>query len=125
VIVRRAAGWLDERFGTNALVHVALRKIYPDHWSFYLGEFALYFFLVLAGTGIWLTFAFDASSQNAYASVLALPIAIIRSATSSARSITGPPCVSSPQSSCTWAGFSLPAHSGGRASSTGWSASWC
>ncbi len=72
MIVRRAAGWLDERFGTNAIVHVTLKKIYPDHWSFYLGEFALYFFLVLVGTGIWLTFAFDASSQNAYASVLAL-----------------------------------------------------
>jgi ubiquinol-cytochrome c reductase cytochrome b subunit len=72
VIVRRAAGWLDERLGTNALVHGALKKIYPDHWSFYLGEFALYFFMVLVGTGVWLTFAFDASAQNAYGSVLAL-----------------------------------------------------
>jgi ubiquinol-cytochrome c reductase cytochrome b subunit len=72
VIVRRTVGWLDERFGTNALVHVALKKIYPDHWSFYLGEFALYFFMVLVGSGIWLTFAFDAGAQNAYASVLAL-----------------------------------------------------
>jgi ubiquinol-cytochrome c reductase cytochrome b subunit len=72
VIVRRTAEWLDERFGTNALLHTVLTKIYPDHWSFYLGEFALYFFLVLVGTGVWLTFAFDASAQNAYASVLAL-----------------------------------------------------
>ena len=72
MIVRRTVGWLDERFGTNAVLHVALTKIYPDHWSFYLGEFALYFFLVLVGTGIWLTFAFDAGAQNAYASVLAL-----------------------------------------------------
>jgi ubiquinol-cytochrome c reductase cytochrome b subunit len=72
VIVRRTVGWLDERFGTNVLIHAALTKIYPDHWSFYLGEFALYFFLALVGTGVWLTFAFDASAQNAYASVLAL-----------------------------------------------------
>jgi ubiquinol-cytochrome c reductase cytochrome b subunit len=72
MIVRRAAGWLDERFGTNALMHAALTKIYPDHWSFYLGEFALYFFLVLVGTGVWLTFAFDAGAQNAYPSVVAL-----------------------------------------------------
>jgi ubiquinol-cytochrome c reductase cytochrome b subunit len=72
MIVRRTVGWLDERFGTNALVNVALKKVYPDHWSFYLGEFALYFFLVLVGTGIWLTFSFDAGSQNAYGSVLAL-----------------------------------------------------
>jgi ubiquinol-cytochrome c reductase cytochrome b subunit len=72
MMVRRAVEWLDERFGTNALLHATLKKIYPDHWSFYLGEFALYFFLALVGTGIWLTFAFDAGSQNAYASVLAL-----------------------------------------------------
>ncbi len=72
MIVRRTAGWLDERFGSNAFLHAALKKIYPDHWSFYLGEFALYFFMVLVATGVWLTFAFDASSANAYASVLAL-----------------------------------------------------
>lgn len=72
MIVRRTVAWADERFGSNAFLHAALVKIYPDHWSFYLGEFALYFFLVLVGTGIWLTFAFDASSAGAYASVLAL-----------------------------------------------------
>jgi ubiquinol-cytochrome c reductase cytochrome b subunit len=72
VIVRRTVAWADERFGTNAFVHAALKKIYPDHWSFYLGEFALYFFMVLVGTGVWLTFAFDAGTQGAYASVLAL-----------------------------------------------------
>ena len=72
MIVRRTVAWADERFGTNAVLHATLAKIYPDHWSFYLGEFALYFFLVLVGSGIWLTFAFDASPQGAYASVLAL-----------------------------------------------------
>ena len=72
MIVRRVVAWADERFGTNALLHTALKKIYPDHWSFYLGEFALYFFMVLVGTGIWLTFAFDAGSQGAYASVVQL-----------------------------------------------------
>jgi ubiquinol-cytochrome c reductase cytochrome b subunit len=72
VIVRRMADWLDERLGTNAGVHFLLKKIYPDHWSFYLGEFALYCFLALVGTGIWLSFAFDASAARAYPSVLAL-----------------------------------------------------
>ena len=72
MIVRRTVAWADERFGTNAIVHAALKKIYPDHWSFYLGEFSLYFFMVLVGTGVWLTFAFDAGSQGAYPSVLAL-----------------------------------------------------
>lgn len=72
MIVRRTVGWLDERFGTNAGLHYLLKKIYPDHWSFYLGEFALYFFIVLVITGIWLTFAFDPSPANAYGSTLEL-----------------------------------------------------
>jgi ubiquinol-cytochrome c reductase cytochrome b subunit len=72
VIVRGVVRWLDDRLGTNAAAHYLLAKVYPDHWSFYLGEFALYFFMMLVGTGIWLTFAFDASPQNAYASVLEL-----------------------------------------------------
>jgi ubiquinol-cytochrome c reductase cytochrome b subunit len=72
VIVRSVVRWLDERLGSNAGARYLLAKIYPDHWSFYLGEFALYFFVTLVATGIWLTFAFDASQQGAYASVLAL-----------------------------------------------------
>ena len=72
MIVRSIVDGLDERFGTNAGVRYFLKKLYPDHWSFYLGEFALYFFMVLVATGIWLTFAFDASPQGAYPSVLAL-----------------------------------------------------
>jgi ubiquinol-cytochrome c reductase cytochrome b subunit len=72
VIVPRVVRWLDDRLGTNAGARYLLAKIYPDHWSFYLGEFALYFFVTLVGTGIWLTFAFDPSAQGAYASVLVL-----------------------------------------------------
>ena len=72
MIVRRAVGWLDERLGTNAGARYLLAKIYPDHWSFYLGEFALYFFMTLVATGVWLTFAFDASEAGAFSSVLAL-----------------------------------------------------
>ena len=64
--------WLDERLGTNAGARYLLAKIYPDHWSFYLGEFALYFFMSLVATGIWLTFAYDAAPANAYGSVLEL-----------------------------------------------------
>ena len=39
----------------------ALEKIFPNHWSFLLGEVALYSFVVLVVTGIFLTFFFDAS----------------------------------------------------------------
>ncbi len=35
-----------------------LRKAFPDHWSFLLGELALYSLLVLVLTGTWLTFFF-------------------------------------------------------------------
>ncbi|PZH14586.1 ubiquinol-cytochrome c reductase cytochrome b subunit [Streptomyces sp. NTH33] len=35
-----------------------LRKAFPDHWSFLLGEIALYSLLVLVLTGVWLTFFF-------------------------------------------------------------------
>ncbi|MEU5595401.1 ubiquinol-cytochrome c reductase cytochrome b subunit [Streptomyces sp. NPDC020298] len=36
-----------------------LRKAFPEHWSFLLGELALYSLLVLVLTGVWLTFFFD------------------------------------------------------------------
>ena len=72
MIVRAVAEWLDVRLGTNAGIHWLLKKIYPDHWAFYLGEFALYCFMTLVATGVWLTFAFDASETGAYGSVLEL-----------------------------------------------------
>ena len=56
----------------KAFLRSSLRKIYPDHWSFYLGEFALYAFLVLVGTGVYLAFVYDASPEHAFASVDAL-----------------------------------------------------
>jgi ubiquinol-cytochrome c reductase cytochrome b subunit len=72
MIVRRTARFFDDRFGTNAGVRFVLSKIYPDHWSFYLGEFALYAFILLVATGIWLTFIYDAAPDRAFASVDAL-----------------------------------------------------
>ncbi len=72
MIVREGERFLDERFGSNVAVRFFLTKIFPDHWSFYLGEFALYSLILLFGTGIWLTFVYEASPQGAYASVAAL-----------------------------------------------------
>lgn len=72
MITRRVVDWFDERLGSRAGVHYLLKKLYPDHWSFYLGEFALYCFITLVGTGVWLTFAFHPSEKDAYGSVLAL-----------------------------------------------------
>jgi ubiquinol-cytochrome c reductase cytochrome b subunit len=38
-----------------------LRKAFPEHWSFLLGEIALYSFAVLLLTGVWLTLFFHPS----------------------------------------------------------------
>ncbi|HET8561719.1 MAG TPA: ubiquinol-cytochrome c reductase cytochrome b subunit [Marmoricola sp.] len=54
----------DERLGFAGIGRVALGKIFPDHWSFMLGEIALYCFMVLVGTGIFLTVFFDPSSSE-------------------------------------------------------------
>jgi ubiquinol-cytochrome c reductase cytochrome b subunit len=41
-----------------------LRKLFPDHWSFLLGELALYSFVLLLLTGVWLTFFFHPSMHD-------------------------------------------------------------
>jgi ubiquinol-cytochrome c reductase cytochrome b subunit len=38
-----------------------MNKVFPDHWSFMMGEIALYSFIVLLLTGTYLTFFFDPS----------------------------------------------------------------
>ena len=53
--------WLDERVGIGKLGKAGLRKVFPDHWSFLLGEIALYSFIVLLLTGIFLTIWFKPS----------------------------------------------------------------
>ncbi|MET9297322.1 ubiquinol-cytochrome c reductase cytochrome b subunit [Streptomyces sp. NPDC003077] len=52
---------LDRRFPLADLARELLRKAFPDHWSFMLGELALYSFLVLVLTGSYLTLFFDPS----------------------------------------------------------------
>ncbi|MCX3063416.1 ubiquinol-cytochrome c reductase cytochrome b subunit [Streptomyces sp. GXMU-J5] len=45
-----------------------LRKAFPDHWSFLLGELALYSLILLILTGVWLTFFFKPDMREiAYA----------------------------------------------------------
>jgi ubiquinol-cytochrome c reductase cytochrome b subunit len=47
--------WIDERLGSASWARKGLRKIFPDHWSFLLGEIALFCFIVLLATGVYLT----------------------------------------------------------------------
>jgi ubiquinol-cytochrome c reductase cytochrome b subunit len=51
--------WLDERIGLAGLAKKNLRKVFPDHWSFMLGEIALYSFIIVLITGVFLTFWYD------------------------------------------------------------------
>ena len=56
-----AANYIDERTSISGLVRELGRKIFPDHWSFMLGEVALYSFVVILLTGTFLTFFYDPS----------------------------------------------------------------
>ena len=49
------ADWADERTGLAGLAKKQVRKVFPDHWSFMLGEIALWSFVVLLLTGTFLT----------------------------------------------------------------------
>jgi ubiquinol-cytochrome c reductase cytochrome b subunit len=56
-----AAGYVDERFKLSGWIRDYGRKIFPDHWSFMLGEVALYALIVVLLSGTFLTFFFQAS----------------------------------------------------------------
>ena len=58
------ANYLDERVGMGGILKEFGRKIFPDHWSFMLGEVALYSFLVLLLSGTYLTFFFQPSQVD-------------------------------------------------------------
>ena len=56
-----AATYLDQRLGSNKFLARNLGKVFPDHWSFMLGEIALYSFIVVLLTGTYLTLFFKPS----------------------------------------------------------------
>ncbi|KIF06416.1 ubiquinol-cytochrome c reductase cytochrome b subunit [Streptomyces sp. RSD-27] len=63
----RGAEALDARLPLAEIARGTLRKVFPDHWSFLLGELALYSFAVLLLTGVYLSFFFDPSmSESVY-----------------------------------------------------------
>ena len=64
--------FIDERTGAAPFLKQSLRYLFPDHWSFLLGEVALYSFVVLVGTGVYLTFFFEPSlADTVYTGVYA------------------------------------------------------
>ncbi|MFF0424550.1 cytochrome bc complex cytochrome b subunit [Streptomyces sp. NPDC004520] len=60
----RVADWADGRLGIYTLAKANMRKIFPDHWSFMLGEVCLYSFLIIILTGVYLTMFFHPSMNE-------------------------------------------------------------
>jgi len=60
----KAAFEIDDRLIVAGPLRRTLNKVFPDHWSFLLGEIALYSFIVLLLSGTYLTFFFDASMRE-------------------------------------------------------------
>ena len=56
--------WLDDRFRGAKGFRTAFRKIFPDHWTFLLGEIALYSFVILLLTGTFLALFFKPSMTD-------------------------------------------------------------
>src|SRR5579864_6238798 len=55
---------VDERFGSSKFLTSVLDKIFPDHWSFMVGEVAMDSLIVLIATGIYLTFFYVPSGAD-------------------------------------------------------------
>src|SRR5919204_3947110 len=60
----QAADELDSRFPLSSGLRRQINKIFPTHWSFLLGEIALYSFILLLLTGTYLALFFDPSMQE-------------------------------------------------------------
>ncbi len=58
------ARWLDSRLRLAKVVRSALNHVFPDHWSFMLGEIALYAFVILVITGTFLALFFNGSADK-------------------------------------------------------------
>jgi ubiquinol-cytochrome c reductase cytochrome b subunit len=61
---QRAQNWLDERLGATSFARTALRRVFPDHWSFLLGEIALGCLVVLVLTGVFLTLFYTPDTRG-------------------------------------------------------------
>ena len=58
------AGWVDDRTGAAKPVGYLMKKVFPEHWSFMLGEIAMYSLIVCLLTGAFLTFWFIPSAGH-------------------------------------------------------------
>jgi ubiquinol-cytochrome c reductase cytochrome b subunit len=63
-VIRRLETAVEERTGSSSFLRKALRYVFPDHWSFLLGEIALYSFVVLVATGTFLALFYSPSAAE-------------------------------------------------------------
>jgi ubiquinol-cytochrome c reductase cytochrome b subunit len=126
---------VDSRYHPSAAVRRQLNKVFPTHWSFLLGEVALYSFIVLLLTGVYLSLFFDPSMaevsydgvyqplrgvemSKAYASTLDISFEV-RGGLLCAKSITGRHYCSPHRSWCIWPASFSPARSAAPGKPTG------
>jgi ubiquinol-cytochrome c reductase cytochrome b subunit len=62
--LEKAGGALDDRFHAAGYARKVVKKAFPDQWSFFLGELALYSFIILLVSGTFLTFFFHPSEND-------------------------------------------------------------
>src|SRR5579875_3306069 len=61
---RKGLRYVDDRLASANFLQRSMNKVFPDHWSFMLGEIALYSFIILLLSGTYLALFFHASSQE-------------------------------------------------------------
>ena len=64
LVIRKTVRFLDQRTGDAPLLRKLLRYLFPDHWSFLLGEVALYSFITLVLTGTYLALFYNDSTKQ-------------------------------------------------------------
>src|SRR5918993_337925 len=62
----KAANWFDDRLTIAPVLRRTMGKVFPDHWSFMMGEIALYSFIILLLTGTYMSFFFDPSMTEVH-----------------------------------------------------------
>jgi ubiquinol-cytochrome c reductase cytochrome b subunit len=63
-VIRKVVRFVDQRSGSAPVLRKTLRYLFPDHWSFLLGEVALYAFIVLVATGTYLALFYEDSTAT-------------------------------------------------------------
>ena len=63
-VARSGTDAIDERLGSSKFLTSVLDKIFPDHWSFMVGEIAMDSLIILIITGIYLALFYVPSSQE-------------------------------------------------------------